>query len=115
MEATQEAEQTSISQEHINKLLKSVKSNVDHLTVMSVEILAVSMDPNRHIAEPTKDPICAIFYALNMDVCNLNTLIIKGGFVLAKFKDSFRVYNNNILIIPTESELFYELSKIVQK
>lgn len=82
---------------------------------MSVEILTVSMDSDRHIAEPIKDPIYGIFFALNMDICNSNSYVIKGGFVLMSFKDTFRVYNSCTLLVPTEFDLFSELGKIVQK
>lgn len=113
--ATQELEENSTSQEERNKLIKSVKSNVDNLSVMSVEILTVSMDSHRCIADPAKDSIYAIFYALNLDACNINNEMISGGFILAKYCDTFKRCNEKIFLVPTESELFYNFGKIIQK
>lgn len=46
-----------------------MKSNVDNLCVMSLEILAIPSQ-GRPLPEPDEDPLVGVFYAVYDDVCN---------------------------------------------
>ncbi|KAH7728995.1 DNA polymerase [Aphelenchoides avenae] len=119
----------------------SVKSNVDHLCVMSLEVLAMPSE-DRPVPEPEHDPIVGVFFAIYEDVCNRHQRSDhRGGFVCyppigddeedeeedvvedwpdeeADYESDEEpepAYSNNIEYVETEADVFKQLANVIVK
>jgi hypothetical protein len=104
------------AQNSLKQQLLSVTSTINHLSILSLEILALPTQ-NRAIAEPTNDRILAAFFAINMDACNRGMKVYsKAAIVLKELDDglvSRQFGTRKILFVPDELTLLAEVGKLV--
>lgn len=86
-------------------------SNVNHLCVMSMELVALPKDKSQGIAAPDLDPILAITFAVCEDI--LNSESYHEGAIAVDEKPAF--VNKKFTLVTNEMELLEEFASIVKR
>ena len=93
-------------------------SNVEYFCIISLEIIVVPSDPIRKIAEPDKDRVLAVFFAINSDICNKGGRHTQNVAIILNDTFGFKLkvpILDQIIFANSENELFTETARIIQR